>query len=73
MPVIVDPSHASGKYEMIEKLTLASYIVGADGVMVEIHPHPDKAYSDGAQSLKLSKFSELVKEVNKLKSVYKKD
>ena len=73
LPVIVDPSHASGKYEMIEKLTLASYIVGADGVMVEIHPHPDKAYSDGAQSLKLSKFSELVKEVNKLKSVYKKD
>lgn len=70
LPVIVDPSHASGKYEMIEKLTLASYIVGADGVMVEIHPHPDKAYSDGAQSLKLSKFSELVKEVNKLKSVY---
>lgn len=70
LPVIVDPSHASGKYEMIEKLSLASYIVGADGVMVEIHPYPEKAYSDGAQSLKLNKFDELVKQVIKLKSVY---
>ncbi len=70
LPVIVDPSHASGKYEMIEKLTLASYVVGADGVIIEIHPNPERAYSDGAQSLKLSKFDELVKQVDKLKSVF---
>lgn len=70
LPVIVDPSHASGKYEMIEKLSLASYVVGADGVIIEIHPNPERAYSDGAQSLKLSKFDELVQEVDKLKSVF---
>lgn len=70
LPVIVDPSHASGKYEMIEKLSLASYVVGANGVIVEIHPNPERAYSDGAQSLKLSKFDEMVKEVEKLKSVF---
>lgn len=70
LPVIVDPSHASGKFEMIEKLSLASCVVGADGVMVEIHPNPERAYSDGAQSLKLDKFDELVKQVDKLKSVY---
>ena len=69
LPVMVDPSHASGKYEMIEKLSLASLVVGADGIMVEIHPHPEKAYSDGAQSLKLHKFNSLVKEVNRLKKV----
>lgn len=70
LPVIVDPSHASGKYEMIEKLCLASYVTGADGVIIEIHPNPERAYSDGAQSLKLSKFDELVKQVDKLKSVF---
>jgi len=70
LPVIVDPSHASGKYEMIEKLSLASYVVGADGVIIEIHPNPERAYSDGAQSLKLSKFDSLVKQTNKIKSVF---
>ncbi len=67
LPVIVDPSHASGKYQMIEKLSLASLVVGADGVMIEIHPNPEFAYSDGAQSLKLEKFDEVVKSLNKLK------
>lgn len=70
LPVIVDPSHASGKFEMIEKLTLASYVVKADGAIMEIHPNPERAYSDGAQSLKLTKFNQLVKEVDKLKSVF---
>ena len=72
LPVIVDPSHASGKYTMIEKLSLASLAVGADGVMVEIHPNPEFALSDGAQSLKLDKFSHMIKEINKAKKVLKK-
>lgn len=70
LPVIVDPSHSSGKFEMIEKLTLASYVIGADAVIVEVHPNPERAYSDGAQSLKLTKFDNLVLNVNKLKSVF---
>lgn len=70
LPVIVDPSHSSGKFEMIEKLTLASYVIGANGAIMEIHPNPERAYSDGAQSLKLDKFTALVKEVDKLKSVF---
>lgn len=67
LPVIVDPSHGSGKHEMIEKLSLASMTVGADGLMVEIHPNPEKAYSDGAQSLKLENFTKLITKLNILK------
>lgn len=70
LPVIVDPSHSSGKFEMIEKLTLASYVIGADAVIIEVHPNPERAYSDGAQSLKLNKFDNLILNVEKLKSVF---
>ncbi len=69
LPVVVDPSHGSGKYEMIEKLSLASLVVGADGILVEIHPNPEEALSDGAQSLKLDKFSEMIAKLNKLKEI----
>lgn len=72
LPVIVDPSHASGRYTMIEKLSLASLAVGADGVMVEIHPNPELALSDGAQSLKLDRFQQMMMALNDLKQVLKK-
>ena len=52
LPVIVDPSHAAGKWQMIDKLSLASLAVGADGIIVEVHHDPEHAMSDGAQSLK---------------------
>ncbi|MGM0607612.1 MAG: 3-deoxy-7-phosphoheptulonate synthase [Candidatus Muiribacteriota bacterium] len=65
LPVIVDPSHATGKKEMIPGLTLASKVVGADGAMVEIHPEPEKALSDGGQSLSFSEFSTMLKKVRK--------
>lgn len=52
-PVIVDPSHAAGRRDIIEPLALASLAAGADGIMVEVHPDPDKALSDGGQSLSL--------------------
>ena len=51
LPVIVDPSHAAGRRELVEPLSLAAAAVGADGVMVEIHPDPDEALCDGPQSL----------------------
>ena len=51
LPVVVDPSHAAGKRELVPALALAAVAAGADGVIVEVHPQPDKALSDGAQSL----------------------
>ncbi|HHX76249.1 MAG TPA: 3-deoxy-7-phosphoheptulonate synthase [Acholeplasmataceae bacterium] len=56
LPVIVDPSHAAGKWEMIEALSLAALAVEADGIIVEVHHDPENALSDGAQSLKPKKF-----------------
>jgi 3-deoxy-7-phosphoheptulonate synthase len=72
LPVIIDPSHAAGKYSMIEKLSMASYAVGADGLIVEVHPDPEHAMSDGAQSLKLDKFDHMMQELNKLSDVLDK-
>ena len=62
-PVIVDPCHASGRRDLITPLTLAGLAAGADGVMVEVHPDPDKALSDGGQSVTLDEFRELVSRI----------
>ena len=72
LPVIVDPSHAAGKWEMIEKLSLASLAVGADGIIVEVHHEPEKALSDGAQSLKPKKFDEMMSKLETLSTVLDK-
>jgi len=69
LPVIVDPSHAAGRWDMIEKLSMASYAVGADGLIVEVHHDPEHALSDGAQSLKLNKFTHMMHELEKLSQV----
>jgi 3-deoxy-7-phosphoheptulonate synthase len=60
LPVIVDPSHAAGVWYYVEPLSLAAVAVGADGLMIEVHPVPEKAFSDGAQSLKYDTFDELI-------------
>ncbi|MHB0859275.1 MAG: 3-deoxy-7-phosphoheptulonate synthase [Anaerolineae bacterium] len=60
LPVVVDPSHATGNWEWVTALSLASVAAGADGLLVEVHPHPEKALSDGAQSLRPERFYELV-------------
>ena len=60
LPIIVDPSHAAGKRELVVPLALASKTVGAHGVMVEIHPEPEKALSDGPQALLFPQFSDLM-------------
>jgi len=57
LPVIVDPSHAAGRRELVEPLSLAAAAVGADGVMVEVHPDPDNAVCDGRQSLNCEGFA----------------
>ncbi|MHB8907682.1 MAG: 3-deoxy-7-phosphoheptulonate synthase [Syntrophales bacterium] len=66
LPVIIDPSHACGHARYVIPLTRAAVAVGADGAIVEIHPQPEKAFSDGAQSLRPEEFYRLMDEVNLL-------
>jgi len=66
LPVIVDPSHAVGHRDKVLPLAKAAKAVGADGIMVEIHPDPDKALSDGPQSLRFDQFQVLVSSLNKM-------
>lgn len=66
LPVIVDPSHATGKRYLIEPMSKAAIVAGADGLMVEIHNNPDKAYSDGAQSLTIPQFKNLMTHLSAL-------
>ena len=60
LPVIIDPSHATGHWEMVESMSRASIAAGADGLIIEVHPDPVKAFSDGPQSLKPEKFARLM-------------
>ncbi|HSV98233.1 MAG TPA: 3-deoxy-7-phosphoheptulonate synthase [Spirochaetota bacterium] len=60
LPVIVDPSHAAGTWKLIHPLSLAAVAVGADGLMVEMHPHPESALCDGKQSLRPDRFIALM-------------
>jgi 3-deoxy-7-phosphoheptulonate synthase len=60
LPVIVDPSHASGRPELVIPLSLAAAAVGADGLLVEVHPRPEEALSDGAQALRPRELRELM-------------
>lgn len=66
LPVFIDPSHAAGTWEMVEKLSLASLFVGANGLMIEVHHDPKNALSDGPQSLKPEKFDNIMKKINYL-------
>ena len=69
LPVIVDPSHGTGKSFMVTPLARAGVAVGADGLMVEVHDQPERALSDGAQALNLEQYEQLVKEVRAMRSV----
>ena len=64
LPVIVDPSHACGKRSLVPALSKAAIAVGADGVIVEVHPDPDNALSDAAQQLTFQQFSRMMKDLN---------
>jgi 3-deoxy-7-phosphoheptulonate synthase len=66
LPIIVDPSHATGHWKYVIPLARAAVVVGADGLLVEVHPEPEKAVSDGIQSLKPEKFYQLMEEVRTL-------
>ncbi|MCT4631783.1 MAG: 3-deoxy-7-phosphoheptulonate synthase [Firmicutes bacterium] len=66
LPIIIDPSHATGKWKMVEPMSKASVAVGADGLMIEVHNDPQNALCDGPQSLKPEKFDSLMKNITKL-------
>jgi 3-deoxy-7-phosphoheptulonate synthase len=66
LPVFGDPSHGTGKWELVSATGKACIAAGADGLMIEVHPHPEIAMSDGAQSLKPEKFSQLVADLRLL-------
>ena len=66
LPVILDPSHATGKWEYVTAVARAGIAAGADGLIVEVHPDPTQALSDGAQSLRPEKFAQLVTECRKI-------
>jgi len=63
LPVLVDPSHACGNWRWVSSLALAAVAAGADGLLVEVHPQPEMALSDGEQSLRPDRFAELVQRV----------
>ena len=69
LPIVVDSAHGTGKFWMVEPLAMAGVSAGADGLMVEVHPEPDKAMSDGPQSLKPEVFEVLMDNVEKVANV----
>jgi len=71
LPVILDPSHATGKRSLVSPLARAGVAIGADGLIVEVHPNPEKAYSDGAQSLTLEMFRALMKDLKPYITLWK--
>lgn len=66
LPILVDPSHSTGKWQYVHAVARAGIAAGADGLMVEVHPQPEEALSDGAQSLKPEQFVKLVQQVRVL-------
>ncbi len=69
LPVFVDPSHGTGHWDLVAPMAKAAIACGADGLMIEMHPRPDEAMSDGAQSLKPSRFAQLMQDLKPLLEV----
>ena len=66
LPIIFDPSHATGKWNLVSPLAKAAVVAGAHGLIIEIHPDPEKAISDGPQTLNFDNFKKLTNELNKI-------
>jgi len=63
LPVIVDPSHATGKWRLVSAMSKAAIAAGVDGLLIEVHPDPKNSFSDGAQTLKIATFAQLMREL----------
>ena len=72
LPVVVDPSHATGLRDLVEPMALAGVAAGADGLMIEVHNDPMKAWCDGAQSLTPEQYESVAKKVFTIREVVKK-
>jgi 3-deoxy-7-phosphoheptulonate synthase len=66
LPILVDPSHGTGKRDYVPPMALAALAAGADGLLIEVHPDPDHALSDGAQSLNFAGFEKLLESLKQL-------
>lgn len=69
LPIIIDPSHATGDWKLVGSMSLAAIAAGADGLIIEVHDNPEAAWSDGAQSLKPEKFKALIDKGRKIAEV----
>ncbi len=69
LPVIVDPSHGTGRWELVGPMAKSAIVAGADGLMIEVHPNPKASLSDGAQTLNFKNFSQLLKEMSAIANV----
>lgn len=73
LPIIIDPSHGTGKWRYVSPMARAAVAAGADGLIVEVHPEPEKALSDGPQSLNPAAYTEMMNEVRKIAAVMGRD
>ncbi|MCB8954827.1 MAG: 3-deoxy-7-phosphoheptulonate synthase [Ardenticatenales bacterium] len=73
LPIVADPSHATGKWEYVGAVARGAVAAGADGLMVEVHPRPDEAWSDGRQSLKPERYAQLVREARQVAQAVGRD
>jgi 3-deoxy-7-phosphoheptulonate synthase len=73
LPVVVDPSHGTGHWEYVEAMAMAGVAAGADGLLIEVHPKPEEALSDGPQSLKPDRFAALMTRVRKVAQAVERD
>lgn len=73
LPIIIDPSHATGDWKLIESMSLAAIAAGADGLIIEVHNDPECAWSDGAQSLKPERFATVIEKGKKIAQVIGRD
>lgn len=73
LPIVIDPSHATGNWRYVEAMSLAAVAAGADGLIIEVHADPEHAWSDGAQSLKPAKFREVVEKCRQVARVVGRD
>ena len=69
LPILVDPSHGTGKRDKVTPLSRAAVAVGADGLLIEVHCDPDRALSDGMQSLYPDQFDELMEEIRQIAAI----
>jgi 3-deoxy-7-phosphoheptulonate synthase len=73
LPIVIDPSHGTGDSRLVEAMSLAAIAAGADGLIIEVHQNPKKAWSDGAQSLTPDAFAQVVEKGRKIAQVIGRD